>query len=220
MSRDLVLHPVHLTPNREGQLPPSAFIPFCSYQGETNLLGEQKRPELNNLTVCDKFEPTILEGKLCYSLDITKILKKTTRVGESNGLWILVDSDPFALNASAQMKPEFKVFVHTLAQYTTFGSGEYAMYSLKKMSGTDSFRQLPENQKKCHNHNREQCEANMFFGQIERNCNCVPWALVADNNSELVRWQPGAHCTTHANNVFRSPHHRQHFLDILISLQN
>ena len=53
--------PVHLTPNEKGQLPPSALVPFCSYQGDFNMLG-QNRPELDNMTVCDKFEPTILEG--------------------------------------------------------------------------------------------------------------------------------------------------------------
>ena len=117
------------------------------------------------------------------------------------------------------MRPEFKVYVHTLAQYTAFGSGEYAMYALKKKSGTDSFKQLPDQQKKCHNHNREQCETNMFFEQIEKNCNCVPWALVADDNSELVRWQVHIVQLMLLNNVFRSFHQKQHFQKVLIWTQ-
>ena len=71
----LSLHPIHLIPDKKGQLPPSALVPFCSYQGESNMLG-QKRPELDNLTICDKFEPTILEGQLCYSIDVAKLGKR------------------------------------------------------------------------------------------------------------------------------------------------
>ena len=47
----------------------------------------QKRPELDNLTVCDKFEPTILEGQLCYSIDVAKLEKRQTEEGKSKGLF-------------------------------------------------------------------------------------------------------------------------------------
>ena len=73
--RELSLHPVHLTPDKEGNLPPSALVPFCSYQRNSSLLG-QERPELDNLTICDKFKTTILDGQLCYSLDIAKLDEK------------------------------------------------------------------------------------------------------------------------------------------------
>ena len=184
-SRELLSHPAQLKPDYQGELPPSALIPFCSYQGESTLLG-QRRPELNNITVCDKFEPSIQEGQLCYSLDISKVVNKSSKVEKPDGLWILVDPNPYALNASSENKPEFKVFVHTLASYTAFGPGKYAMNALKKMSGTESFKQLPENQKMCQNHNREECETAKFLDQVEMNCDCVPWGLVTDINKEMV----------------------------------
>ena len=56
----LSLHPIHLIPDKKGQLPPSALVPFCSYQGESNMLG-QKRPVLDNLTICDKFDKLTLK---------------------------------------------------------------------------------------------------------------------------------------------------------------
>ena len=83
VSRELSLHPVHLTPDKDGNLPPSALVPFCSYQGDSNLLG-QERPELDNLTICDKFKSTILEGQLCYSLNIAKLGKKLTKSGKKS----------------------------------------------------------------------------------------------------------------------------------------
>ena len=37
--RALSLHPVHLTRDLQGNLPPSALVPFCFYQGDfTNML--------------------------------------------------------------------------------------------------------------------------------------------------------------------------------------
>ena len=93
VSRELSLHPVHLTPDFEGNLPPSALIPFCSYQGDSSILG-QKRPELGNFTLCDKFESTIFEGQLCYSLDTAKYTQKPTKSGKRNGLFLLLDPTP------------------------------------------------------------------------------------------------------------------------------
>ena len=190
VSKELSLHPVHLTPDNKGELPPSALVPFCSYQRNSNLLG-QKRPELNNLTICDKFEQTILEGQLCYSLDIVKVLKKSSSAGKHNGLWILLDPSPFRLNFSGESTLDdqtrnFKIYVHTLSQYTAHGPGARAMSVLKSMTGTESFKQLPDSQKKCQVHNREECETKMFLKQVRSNCNCVPWALLADGNSEGV----------------------------------
>ena len=187
VSKELSLHPVHLTTVDEGELPPSAFAPFCFYQGDSKPLG-QSRPELNNMTVCDKFEPTILEGQFCYSLNLARVVKWSTKAGKTNGLWVLIDPNPFKLNVSNEMKPndqtlqqeQFKVYVHTLAQYTAYGPGAYAMAALKRMKGTESFEQLPDSQKNCQVHNREECETKRFMDRIHTKCNCVPWTLDAD----------------------------------------
>ena len=60
------------------------------------------------------------------------------------------------------------------------------MYALKKMSGTDSFKQLPEEQRKCQNFNREECETKKFLYQVKKNCDCVPWVLSAFENIAKV----------------------------------
>ena len=130
----------------------------------------QKRQELNNLTFCDKFETTILDGQLCFSLDVANKVKKSTREGKTQGLLILVDPNPFRANTT-----KFKVYVHTLAQYTAYGAGAFAVSALKKMKGTDSFNEMPDNQKKCQVHNKERCEIKRFLDQVRKNCVCVPW---------------------------------------------
>lgn len=193
VSRELSLHPVHLTPDKEGNLPPSALIPFCSYQGDSNLLG-QERPELYNLTVCDKFEPTILEGQLCYSLDIAKLGEKGTKSGKPNGLFLLLDPNPHQLNViekniggSRKGDQFFEVFIQTLAQFSMFGPGSYGMSTLKKMTGTESFELLPTHQKKCLVHNREECQTQKYLDQVQRECKCIPWALQTYQGTDQVK---------------------------------
>ena len=188
--QELSLHPVHMIPDKEGKLPPSALIPFCSYQGNSNLLGHD-RPELNNLTVCDKFQPTILEGQLCYSLDIAKLVDKPTKSGKTSGLYLLLDPNPYQLNAtennvggSGTGDQSFKVFIQTLAQYTTFGPGSYGLSTLKRMTGTESFKQLPDHQKNCLVHNREECQTQKYLDQVQRECKCIPWTLGTDHQAK------------------------------------
>ena len=175
VSRELSLHPVHLTPDSEGNIPPSALIPFCSYQGDASILG-QKTPEFGNFTLCDKFQSTILEGQLCYSLDVAKYTKNPTKAGKGNGLFLLLDPTPNqrkpngeSLTAERNDSNTFKVYIHTLSQHTALGPGAYAMHDLKKMAYKESFKQLPESQKRCHLHNREDCQTNKFLKQVKRN---------------------------------------------------
>ena len=78
------------------------------------------------------------------------------------------------------------VYIHTLAQYTAEGSGRHAMSSLKRMTGTDSFKELPDSQKNCQVHNREQCQTRKFLEHVQNNCNCVPWAATLDHSTEKV----------------------------------
>ena len=160
----------------------------------SSLLGE-KRPELGNLTICNEFEPIILEGQRCHSLNIATMKKKTaTKEGKTNGLFLLLDPNPYSLTVSDETNIEdrtnkgerFKVYIHTLAQYRADGPGTYAMSALKNMKGTKDFNQLPDKQKKCMVHNREECETKRFLQQVWSSCKCVPWALVDQNVFQKV----------------------------------
>ena len=135
---------------------------------------------MDNMIVCDKFQPTILEGQLCYTLNSALLKKKSTKSGKSNGLFLLLDPHPYRLSErdeSTTEDQEFKVFIHTLAQYTTFGPGCSAMTMLKKMTGTSRFKQLPDHQKKCLAHNREECQTKKYLDQVQKECNCMPWVF-------------------------------------------
>ena len=137
---------------------------------------------MNNMTVCDKFQPTILEGQLCYTLDNAQIAKKAehpTKSGKFHGLRLLLDPNPFRLspeNDTTEGK-EFKVILHTLAKDTKFGAGSYMMNALKKMTGTASFKQLPDDQKKCLVHDRDECQTQKYLERVREECSCIPWPL-------------------------------------------
>ena len=153
------------------------------------MLGQEKL-ELDNLTVCDKFKPTILEGQLCYSLDVARLKRKPTKSGDRNGLFLLVDPNPYRGNFSESNdrngEDSFKIYIHTLAQHTAFGPGSYGMDSLKKMIGTKSFEELPESQKRCRVHDQEECRTGKFLEQVKGNCSCIPWALANTTSKEKV----------------------------------
>ena len=130
------------------------------------------------------FEPTILEGQLCYSLDVKSTVKKPTKTGKHSGLLLLIDPNPYPTQSTYNTaKYTFKVYIHTLAQHTAFGPGAYAMHTLKKMTGTTSFYQMPDSQKKCQVHSREECQTEIFLNQVRNSCSCVPWALTTENNA-------------------------------------
>ena len=190
MSKELSLHSVHLKPDIDGNLPPSALVPFCFYQEDHNRLGEE-RHELQNLTKCDKFEPTILESQLCYSIDVTKLERKATKTGKPSGLSLLLDPNPYHIRstdvkAARNDQESFKVYIHTLAPHTAYGPGAYAMHTLKKMTGKPSFYQLPDSQKECQVHSREKCRTEMFLCHVKSNCSCVPWILESDKDINKV----------------------------------
>ena len=192
MSRELSLHPIHLKEDTNRNLPPSALVPFCFYQGDHNLLGQEKLGSKDSI-FCDKFVTTTLEGQLCYSLNVTKFERKATITGKTSGLFLLLDPNPYPIQStegrvkSARNNQEsFKVYIHTLAEHAAFGAGAYAMHTLKRMTGKPNFYQLPDSQKECQVHSRENCQTEMFLSQVRRNCSCVPWALTTEKGKIKV----------------------------------
>ena len=192
VSPELSQPSVHLAPDRKGNLPLHALVPFCSYQGK--LLG-QPMPEIGNLTACDKFKETILEGQHCFSLDVSKIGKTETKSGISNGILLLLDPNSYQVKTEndagvqAQLKEDqsVKINIHTLAPHSMLGPGYYAMSSLKKMTGTESFEQLPDSKKKCIVHNREECQTRKYLNLVQKECGCTPWTLHSNQDKNQVK---------------------------------
>ena len=137
-------------------------------------------PELGGFPTCDQFEIIILDGQPCYSLDVSTKVKDPTKLGKNNGLLLLLDPFPYQLMEVMEGKMDgqsFKVYIHTVSQFTAYGPGTYSMTVLKKTTGTKKFLQLPDDRRKCSVHKREECQTQAYLDQIQRECKCVPWAL-------------------------------------------
>ena len=82
-------HPVHIF-DREGNISPSSFIPFCSFGNDMKIMGK----EVNgfNDPVCNSFEAKIRNDQLCYEVDLEKY-KDEINIKEQleSGLVLILD---------------------------------------------------------------------------------------------------------------------------------
>ena len=185
----MCLYPPHLI-DSSGSLTPAALIPFCSYQANTSMIGEMK----NNLnfTACSKFQPTVLNGQLCYSLNLTATQTGKVETGKGAELVIIIDTglentdetqsedsnaNPLVLASSGFDANSGRLYINTLASFTDYRAGSYAMSALKKMTGTDSFLKQTDEEKKCRIETLEDCQAKIYIDRVQHKCGCIPWAL-------------------------------------------
>ena len=178
--RKAVIHPPHLLgPNNEPM--PSALIPFCQYQYESL----DKSISNYKSLACDRFEQSVINGRLCYSLKAQ--LKGRTKQGKNNGLMLMIDPGKSMDNQNYDEESSFfELYIHTLSGFSGFSAGSYAMDSLKHMTGTPGFMNLPDDQKRCQIELYEDCQESKFFGQLQEMCGCIPWAIASSRPSEKV----------------------------------
>ena len=199
-ANEVSLHPPHLI-DLQGSLTPAALIPFCAYQTNMTLLG-QTRQDLP-FTVCSQFKPTILEGQLCYSLEICKLINRSKAGKTSFGLLCLLDQGSendspkltektkkdkknsqkkhriSSLNLSPVSTDDHsaRFTVNTLENFTDHRAGSYGLSVLKKMTGTPRFMNLPYATKKCNIESFTDCQVNSFPEAVQEKCGCIPWTI-------------------------------------------
>ena len=54
--------------DQNGQMSPSAFIPFCDFGGNASSLGKMIEPY--DIPVCNSFQPKVRNDQLCYEVDL------------------------------------------------------------------------------------------------------------------------------------------------------
>ena len=85
---DIVSHPVHL---KNMTLAPSALIPYCAFKSDLAISNNNLKLPGANFPFCSLFQPTILEGQLCYKL----LLNMTSGEGKENELMLLLDYNEY-----------------------------------------------------------------------------------------------------------------------------
>lgn len=158
------------------------------------ILGEN----INDLDfpVCNAFKPTILDGELCYSLNMKDFISAESRpvskAGRGEGLLLAIDNGisirPFD-EKSIEVKKNFirtksrssggKASFHilTLHRHEDSKPGVYTLTNLKQMAGTENFLGLSDDKKKCQIEGTEKCRSRHFVQEVQRKCECVPWSL-------------------------------------------
>ena len=156
------LHPPHLTETKG--LP--ALIPFCAYGGNMTILGEN----INGLDFpwCNAFKPTILDGEVCYALNINTLVSKgsmVSKAGRGKGLLLAIDNgisvEPQQDKDIIEIKKGFirtelvgtgkraRLHILTSHRYKDSRSGIYTLKDLKQMTGTENFLAMSDDMKKC-----------------------------------------------------------------------
>ena len=199
-------HPPHILDSSIGSLTPAALIPFCAYQTNMTLLG-QTRQDLP-FAFCSKFRPTVLEGQMCYSLELHSLKKPVSKAGLKHGLLLILDHGQVKethfeeaedldqktvslnLEAVSAESSSAQIYINSLHSFTDYRAGGYAMSSLKQMTGTDSFLNLPAGDKKCQLETFEECQTQKYLQEVEQQCGCIPWPLdKALRQNEKVYYQ-------------------------------
>ena len=155
-----------------------------------DMLGKTKNSL--NFTACSQFKPTILGGQLCYSINLTSIDTGKTETGKGSGMVILIDNgmqntderqnqdsnkSPLDLASPGVDSRSARIYLNTLSSFTDYRAGSYALTSLKKITGTESFLEQSDSNKKCKIETLEQCQTQNFIDRVLKKCGCVPWAL-------------------------------------------
>ena len=180
-------HPV-ATQNKEGNLSPSSLIPFCSFG--TEMLGV----EVPNMTflACNMFEPTIYQGQLCHQADFEKYRKHQALQGKRSGLMMIIDvnsersvsveiHDHEGENTTQTSKQNVYfgndhevdinaavIHIGALTQLTVRGAGDYALSSIKRLTGTENFLAWSEGERKCALKTYEKCQEKHFLDACSR----------------------------------------------------
>ena len=170
---------------------PSALIPFCSFGSVL------KGKFISNISfpVCDLFDPVVLDGRLCYQIDMTKEMPEESTV-RGEGLTLIIDAnfersvanqikremthDPKTLDlqeASVETNKFVEINIGTLAPFYAFGPGNYILTAVKQISVTDGFLSMSSEKRECEKETFEFCQKRMFQEKIKK-CGCTPQTLI------------------------------------------
>ena len=204
----IISHPPHLKPDSPSL---SAFIPFCGFQSSMALSNQPTYIKGLYYPLCSSFQPTLLEGQLCYKLQ----MNATSAEGKKNQLMLLLDYNEdrsiyapkvigmqFFIDVIAKrndsvtnilnmdgaadiQKKEAKVHIDTLSSFRGFGGGTYKISDVKNMTTTDDFLNMPLKDRKCEVQPYEKCRNQKLLEE----CNCDPLAIIQNQVRCLIGLQ-------------------------------
>ena len=109
-------HPVHIQ-EKDGQMSPTALIPFCEFAGNMSVMGV--KIDQFDVPVCNSFRPKIIRDQLCYTVDPSKYKDKITLEQElSLALFINYNEDKEIVLEKRETIPEDDtIMIETIGRY-------------------------------------------------------------------------------------------------------
>ena len=109
----LLNHPVHII-DKEGNLSPSALIPFCEFAGNMSTMGIEI--EHFDVPVCNSFQAKVLNDQLCYEVDPNKYRQSQTNHNDlKQGLTLYFDTNDDRQTSSEESK--LMIYLDTLSKF-------------------------------------------------------------------------------------------------------
>ena len=119
---------------------------------------------------CNKFTPTLFDGKMCYALKLDRKAKQ----GKGYGLWLLMDpgtkilakdynrwsekeEDGFVSTREVIPTGYMSYNIDTLTRYSDSRDGMYILSALKRKTVTEDFLGLPDSTTGCQNEAEDLC---------------------------------------------------------------
>ena len=107
----LLNHPVHII-DKEGNLSPSALIPFCEFAGNMSTMGVEI--EHFDVPVCNSFQAKVLNDQLCYEVDPNKHKMNLNANEFKQGLKLYIDTNNDRQTTSEDS--DFMIYLDTLGK--------------------------------------------------------------------------------------------------------
>ena len=104
-------HTIHLI-DQEEKLSPSAFIPFCEFDGNMTIMGTNV--DHFDVPVCSSFKAKVLNDQLCYEVDPNNFSLPANNLEKGQGLKFYVDINQDRQTATKD--PAFKIYLDTLGK--------------------------------------------------------------------------------------------------------
>lgn len=190
-SQASVLFSPHLLESEEG-LPPFSLIPFCAYQGQLDLLG-QNVSHFPTMSVCSQSSPTIVDGMLCHTLAPSGL---ETKQGEEYGAVFMIDGNPvtsdpnllekYVSNGNEEntwksddsaSRNEAEVYIPTLSRFKGPARGHFSLTGLKRISATRTVLEQIGSSGGCSLQSFDECHEEIFHERLSKECGCIPFSL-------------------------------------------
>ena len=160
-----------------------------------------------DLPICTHFQPTQMRGQLCYSINSTSLAGLQSQTGVDNSLVFFLDLSGMGGRRPTKKKynPEDKhtieklvlgdtktkqreptIHIGTMTRFKDYNTGVFKMSALKTISGSESFKALPQNMRECDLELFEDCYNRGVMEDVQKQCGCIPWFFSPVQESKVI----------------------------------